>query len=154
MAIPVEMFLPATVPVIERSIELHQSPERVWRALTEPEEIARWFSPAATIDLRPGGHAAFTWADDADDCGGTYEARVEWVEPHHRFAFRWATLPNTPFEAAATTLVEWELMARPDGGTTLLVRESGFANEADRSANDGGWLKETGELARYLDGAA
>lgn len=154
MAVTTDLILPAPGGVIERTIELRQAPERVWRALTNPNEIAKWFSTGARLDLRPGGHATFTWSHEPDEHGGTYEARVERVEPQRRFAFRWTTPPNVPFETAPTTLVEWELHARPDGGTTLVVRESGFVNDVDRSANDAGWLKETGELARYLESAS
>jgi uncharacterized protein YndB with AHSA1/START domain len=45
--------------VLERVIDV--SPERVWRAWTEPEQLKRWFTPApwstadCEIDLRPGG---------------------------------------------------------------------------------------------------
>jgi uncharacterized protein YndB with AHSA1/START domain len=34
--------------------------ERVWWAITEPGELAQWFSGEAEIDLTVGGKAVFT----------------------------------------------------------------------------------------------
>jgi uncharacterized protein YndB with AHSA1/START domain len=36
-------------------IDIAADVARVWRALTEPENLARWCSPAADIRARPGG---------------------------------------------------------------------------------------------------
>lgn len=57
------VFYPVLDPeldlVLERSVDV--SPDLVWRAWTEPEQIKRWFTPApwrtvhCEIDLRPGG---------------------------------------------------------------------------------------------------
>ena len=50
---------PALDLVIERVVPV--SPDRVWRAWTEPEQLKRWFCPrpwqttVCEIDLRPGG---------------------------------------------------------------------------------------------------
>ena len=38
-----------TTAAIERHLELRAAPDRVWRALTDPKEIARWFSQHASI---------------------------------------------------------------------------------------------------------
>ena len=45
--------------VSRHSLGIHASPAEVYRALTDPSELVRWFVSAATIDLRPGG--AFRW---------------------------------------------------------------------------------------------
>ena len=49
------------------------------------------------------------------------------------------------------TTVEFELTERAGGGTTLLVRESGFLDEKHRAGNTEGWGEETAELVAYLD---
>ena len=37
----------------EHEIEIDAPPAAVWRALTEAQEIARWFAPDVTVELLP-----------------------------------------------------------------------------------------------------
>lgn len=78
--------------------------------------------------------------------------RVEAVDPQRYVAFRGASKPDVSVEESeATTLVEWWLEERPDGGTTLRLRESGFTRPEDRAGNEQGWAEELGELEELLD---
>jgi len=133
------------VPAIERTLELKAPRERVWRALTDPAEIARWFPQRAELDLRPGGDGTFFW-----EGYGSYAVRVEAVDPPSYFACRGAKQPDVGIDAGETTLVEWWLDERPDGGTTLRLRESGFTRPEDRAGNEEGWTEELGELLALL----
>ena len=134
---------------IERTLELRASPERVWRALTEPAELNRWFGHECELELRPGGDAWFGWPDD-----GRFAARVEVVEEQRRLAWRWAGHRDTPVDAGPSTLVAWSLERRPDGGPRLSLRESGFEDEAAFRENDEGWTDELGQLADHLNATA
>lgn len=140
------------VRAIERELMLRAGPERVWRAITDPEELSRWFGSAAELDLRPGGDASFSWSDGPD--AGRYAARVEEVEPNRRFCYRWARDTDTPVDAGPSTLVEFDLEPSADGGCRLRLRESGFEREEDRQSNDSGWTEELGELEEHLEKAA
>lgn len=40
--------------VIKKSIHLHATPERVWRALSETAEFGRWFRAEMTGEMREG----------------------------------------------------------------------------------------------------
>lgn len=140
------------VAAIERELELRQSPERVWKALTDPDELSRWFSSTASLDLRPGGDATFTWAPGHGD-SGTYHARVERVDPPNSFAYTWARDAEAQVEDGPSTLVEWELTPTATGGTLLRLRESGFAEEDHRAGNDEGWGDEIEDLRRHLEAA-
>ena len=140
---------------IERETVINAPVERVWELITEGEHVGRWFGDAgATIDLRPGGEMVIRWAEH-----GTTHARVVAVEPHTRFAYRWAPFQDPaggePVEGNST-LVEFTLT--PEGGATRLrVVESGFASLATSDeqrarnveGNTGGWRQELGELADY-----
>jgi len=138
---------------IERTVEVAQSPEKVWAALTTAEGLGAWFGDEATIDLRPGGAARMRWAE----AGFTAEMRVERVEEPRVFGFTWP-IYGLPEDDPRRTYVEFTL--EPAGaGTRLTVVESGFAQlpeDAHRKAYDGntdGWAKELAELAAYLDAA-
>ena len=140
---------------IERETTIEAPVERVWELLTEAEHLGRWFGDAgAEIDLRPGGEMVMRWAEH-----GSSRARIEAVEPPHRFAYRWAPFKDPggqePVEENST-LVEFTLS--PDGDATRLrVVESGFAALAcsdeqrarNHAGNTEGWAAELGELAKY-----
>jgi uncharacterized protein YndB with AHSA1/START domain len=130
---------------IERTVELRAAPERVWRAITDPDELCRWFPQQMALDIRPGAVGTFTWSEYGD-----FAVRVDAVEPPRYLAWRWAREPNVAADEAFMTLVEWWLTPRDDGGTTLRVRESGFADPEHRSGNEEGWDEELAELAELL----
>ena len=60
--------------------------DRVWRAVTEPDQLAHWFPSAVEVDLREGGEMSFTFP------GGEMEpmdGAVTVLDPPRRFAFLW-----------------------------------------------------------------
>jgi uncharacterized protein YndB with AHSA1/START domain len=136
--------------LIEREIVIEAPPGVVWSIVTEAEHLAGWFSDEAEIDLRPGGRLLLTW-----HAHGTYEGRVETVDPQRTFAFRWQTREGH-FSKANSTLVTMTLAAE-EGGTRLRVVESGFAalpwpaEARDRylDENTQGWRTELNELRAY-----
>jgi uncharacterized protein YndB with AHSA1/START domain len=135
---------------ITRTIEVAQSPDQVWAALTTAEGLGAWFGNEATIDLRPGGSARMRWDD-----GPTVEMRVERVEKPTVFGFTWP-IYGLPEDDPRRTYVEFTLEPISTG-TRLTVVESGFAQlpeDVYRKSYDGntdGWARELAELADYLD---
>lgn len=132
------------IDAIEQRMEFDAAPDRVWRALTDGDELASWF-PDAAFDLAPNANGAFVW-----EKYGSYAVRVERFEPPSVLAWRWAHKPDTDIDVDASTLVEFTLQARDDGGTILELRETGFATEAARQDNVNGWKHELAELAELL----
>ena len=140
---------------IERETVIDAPVERVWELITEAEHVGRWFGDAgAEIDLRPGGDMVIRWAEH-----GASHGRVVAVEPHTRFAYRWAPFEDPAGEAPEegnSTLVEFTLAAEGDG-TRLRVVESGFTSLAasdeqratNHASNTDGWRIELGELSGY-----
>jgi uncharacterized protein YndB with AHSA1/START domain len=105
---------------IEKEVLIDAPVDVVWRVITEPEQIVRWFSDEADIDLRPGGDGRLVFRS-----GESYQLQVEAVEPPHRFAFRWVQPQGSVARPENSTLVEFTL--EPEGsGTRLRVVESGF----------------------------
>ena len=146
-----------TVDQIERETTIAAPVERVWALLTEAEHLGRWFGDAgAEIDLRPGGEMVMHWSEH-----GTSRGRVEAVEPHRRFAYRWAPFKDPGGQEPAegnSTLVEFTLTAEGEG-TRLRVVESGFTAvewppERDaaevRAAHIEGWDRHLGDLDALL----
>lgn len=64
-------------------------PERVWSAVTEPAELARWFPAAVEGELSVGGHLRFTFAEAPEDAGDGGEGQVTELQPPRVFGFLW-----------------------------------------------------------------
>ncbi len=91
---------------------LPHSPARVWRALTDPELLARWLMPN-DFEARVGHRFTF-------DAGprGTAQCEVLALEINQMLQISWR---NRPLD----TVVTWRL--EPEGtGTRLFVEQSGF----------------------------
>ena len=130
---------------IDKTMKLTASPERVWRAITQADEISSWFPETIRWEARIGGEGWFGWEKH-----GRYSVRIEAFEPPRYMSWRWAREPDKPLEETDTTLVEWTLYPRLGGGTTLRVKESGFKTEEYTLANDAGWNAELSELLQLL----
>lgn len=139
---------------IERDILIEAPVDTVWRVVTEPGQIAKWFSDEASIDLQPGGEGALGF-----DGYGSVPIVVEAVEPPHRFAYRWTGPNGSGPRPDNATLVELTLAAEGEH-TRLRLVESGLANatpdEAARQRfyddHSAGWDKHLGELVEYAAG--
>jgi uncharacterized protein YndB with AHSA1/START domain len=95
--------------VIRCERRLKQSPAAVWKALTTPELVAKWWAPA---DIRAEVGHRFDI-----DMGkwGVQPSEVVEVEVEKRLAYRFVL----------DTLVTWELFSE-DGGTRLVMTHTGL----------------------------
>lgn len=131
---------------ITKTLEFDASPERVWEAISDPEQLGEWFPTAVEIDsFSPGNRGWLIWENH-----GRYRFEVEEIRAPDYLVWRWANDPEKELEETLTTRVEWHIEARPDGGSRLDLRESGFETEKYRAGNDEGWDKELGELVDLL----
>lgn len=134
---------------IEVDYELPQPPEKVWRALTEPELLARWLMQN---DIKPEVGHAFTMR--AQPIPGQWDGVVSCVvlavEPHKLLRYSWkgGTGPG-----ALDTTVTWTLQPGANGGTRLHLSHAGFtANNRFALENMGkGWRSHLAErIAKAL----
>ncbi|HJV29998.1 MAG TPA: SRPBCC family protein [Gaiellaceae bacterium] len=128
---------------IERTMTLDVPRADVWAAITEPDQISKWFGTDTELELRAGAKGVFRW--------DTTEVQfvVEEVDPPRRFSYRWE--PSELQTGGPTTLVEFTL-EETSGGTLLTLVETGFAAlpEQSRLENEKGWDEELGSLRDYL----
>jgi uncharacterized protein YndB with AHSA1/START domain len=120
--------------------------ELVWRAWTDPEQVARWFGPRGfttprstiTMDVRPGGTFEVTMISDDDGkaypSGGTF---LEVEEPE-RLAWRDRDMDLT------VTITLTDVGGRTEM-TCHVVGETGGAQAYD------GWSTMFDKLADFLD---
>ena len=90
----------------------------VWRALTDPAQLARWCSPGAVISARPGG--LFRASVDRVT---EFEAQIDVFEPERRL--RLLYLPSSKLPRADTVMVDDFILDRVQGGTIVRLLGSG-----------------------------
>lgn len=122
---------------------LAATPDRVFRAWTDPEVIGRWMSPVghaeAEVDLRPGGCLRVTMVGDGVRI--EHHGRFLAVEPPHRLVFTW----RSPYTGDADSRVSVALA--PDGdGTRLTLRHELLPPGVPASHRDG-WGRMLARLA-------
>ena len=114
---------PSKNETVTLDLDLPHPPEKVWRALTEPELLARWLLPVIGLELREG--AAFTFRTQPyPGWDGTVNCRVLEIVPHRRLSYAW----TVPF---LDTVVTFSL-APSAAGTLLSIVQSGFKAEQKR----------------------
>ena len=72
-------------PAIQFEKQCPHQPERLWRALTDPADLARWFPCRVDIEPREDGTVTFTDEPGAEPTTGTVLA----CEPAQRLAYTW-----------------------------------------------------------------
>ena len=112
---------------IRREVTVDAAPEVVWRALTDPGQLAAWFGADAEVDLRIGGAIRFRWPDGAERRGLVVD-----VDPPRRLVFRWRELrtSGSGLAVAEASVVAFTLEAE-EQGTRVTVTESQGVIAAD-----------------------
>jgi uncharacterized protein YndB with AHSA1/START domain len=129
------------IPVIDRQVVVPVDAAEVWRALTEPERIAEWFTEA--IPLAPVGHE---YRLDFGD-GSVIEGTVEALDPGRSFGYAWHWAGAPPSEVTHVTWSVTATDAEGDGSIIRLVHDGWAEAGLDRSARD----DHDGYWAGYLE---
>jgi uncharacterized protein YndB with AHSA1/START domain len=131
---------------IEDVVSLDASPATVWRALTDAEELTRWFPQAAAVEPGVGGTISLSWG------GGSFEkAIIEIWEPNRRLR----TVQQRRDAAGRLVEIAIDFFIESERGRTVLrVVHAGFGAGAEWDEEyDGtvrGWAYELRGLRHYL----
>jgi uncharacterized protein YndB with AHSA1/START domain len=115
-----------TPDTIEKDVVINAPAQTVYRVLTEPAQLARWFADAASLEPVPGGQGSLTFGDRATNQAMTVNLTVVAAEPPDRLVFRWGYPEDEQPAESNSTLVEVALTAQ--GGTRLRLTESGITS--------------------------
>ena len=127
---------------MRKQVELAASPAAVWQALTDPEELVRWFPLSARVNPGKDGRVFLSWGPEWEG-----EARIDGWEPQQ--LFRWVEGPTQD------VTIEWKIEAG-GGKTTLKLVQSGFTTgaaweEEYFGSTDYGWGFMLTNLRHYLE---
>jgi uncharacterized protein YndB with AHSA1/START domain len=123
---------------------LAHPPEKVFRAISEPAELAHWFPARMEAELRPGAPIRFTFEeDDAEAPAG----EILEVDPPKLLVYTWGD-----------DVLRWEIVPAGDGCRLLFsqtIAEDGLSGgRAGAARNAAGWDVCLARLSARLDGEA
>jgi uncharacterized protein YndB with AHSA1/START domain len=145
---------------IDRTIEIEAAPSRVWRALTNVDELSAWFQVRIEGTLAPDTDVWMT-SVQPEHAGQRFRVRFREMTPLRRFVWEWhpgEVDPNVDYSREPRTTVTFTL--EPAGrGTRLTVSETGFdqISLARRAKvhrdNSQGWAEVLVWLQTYVEKA-
>lgn len=142
---------------ITRTIRIDAPRETVWRLVTEPEHVARWWGhPMRFPDgIRAGSLGIFEWPEQNTE----FPVRIDRVDPPTHFGLTWGSGREITPETSSFML--FELSADGDNATLVTVTETGFLGHpdvAERRArmeeNTTGWNEVLDSLVAYAESTA
>jgi uncharacterized protein YndB with AHSA1/START domain len=121
--------------VIER--EIPHPPEKIWRALTQPQLIEAWLMKN---DFKPVVDHRFTFRAD----WGAVDCRVLAVEPNKTLSYAWAAY-------GLESVVTWTLTPTRTG-TRLRMEQSGFRPDQQQAYQgaQSGWQRFVAALEQVV----
>ena len=124
----------------------------VFRACTEPQELARWWgprgftTPAIEIDLRVGGRYRFAMQPpEGDRFHLTGEFRE--VDPPSSLVYTFAWEPPDPDDRETVVTLSFRDV---DGSTEVNFMQRMFATEERRALHEQGWTESLERLQELL----
>jgi uncharacterized protein YndB with AHSA1/START domain len=126
--------------------------ELVWKAWTEPEQLARWWGPSGIstpvetieVDLWPGGAFRLTMVSDADGSEFPTEMEFREVVEAERLVFGWEG--QRGLGAGQVTVTFRDLGDR----TEVTSHYDGFATDEIAADSQVGWNQQLDKLEGYL----
>jgi uncharacterized protein YndB with AHSA1/START domain len=146
---------------IDRTIEIAAPRERVWRALTNIDELSAWFQVKIEGAVAPGSEVWMT-SVDPQYAGQRFRVRFKEFRAPHRLVWEWhpgAVDPAVDYSREPYTTVTF-VLEPAKGGTRLSLSETGFdAIALERRAkvyadNNQGWAEVLVWLQKHVEAAS
>jgi len=141
--------------------DIAASPEAVFRALTDPKELAQWWGAEGiyrterwSVDLRPGGkwisHISMPEGapamTDRDTPGQTVGGEYITIDPPRLLEYTW----SPSWDDFAVTKVRCEIEPTPDGSRLTLIH-SGFGDRSKMASSHAeGWVRVLGWFTNWI----
>ena len=140
---PADTTAPSQTESISFEFDLPHAPEKVWRALTDPDLLAEWLLPVFDLELEPG--AAFTFRTQPyPGWDGTVNCRLLEIDAQRKLSYTW----TVPFLDTVVTFT----LTPTESGTRLSIVQSGFRSDQTREFGGAryGWTMMGGKLVDLL----
>ncbi|MBK8025272.1 MAG: SRPBCC domain-containing protein [Chloroflexi bacterium] len=137
---------------IERTIWIHASRERVWLALTHPQQVSAWFAPGTVFKSSGSEVGSRLYVEDQATGAELYTQILEVVDPPSRLELR--SQPESP----APSFVTSYRLDEENGGTRLTLVFSGYeglpegVRQQVMDENSTGFELMLGNIKAYIEG--
>lgn len=141
----------------ETIIDIKATAEEVFRAVTDPEQIVKWFAPYARVDGHVGGVYDISWDPELQG-DGTISV---WDPPKHFAQYTERSVAynceGQPVDTgtAQRIVIDYYIEAIGDGVTRLRLVQSGFGPESawddEYEATRTGWAEFLKKLKTILE---
>lgn len=129
---------------IKKEFTTTVSPERVFSALTQQDEIARWWTDDLSVKPEAGSPAEFRFRQRA------FVLQLEIAELDANKTVSWLSRQNPA--GWSNTRVTWQLTPTANGGTELVFTHDGFVPGSPEAQQVNGiWEYFLGSLKSYLE---
>lgn len=141
-------------PSLQLTRSYAASPEKVWRAWTDPQALKRWWAPepgdrvsVADLDVRRGGRFRIVFGGPegtAHEVQGTYRE----VVANRKLVFTWCWPRTTPERQSLVTIH----LRAAGGGTELVFTHEQLFDETVRDNHRRGWSELLVRLETFVKG--
>ena len=142
---PIDKTPPSQTESMSFEFDLHHSPEKVWRALTDPVLLTEWLLPVVELQLELEPGAAFSFKTQPyPGWDGIVNCRIREIEAHRKLSYTWVV-------GDMDTVVTFTLTPTASG-TRLSLVQSGFKPEQKQNFGGAryGWNMMGGKLVDLL----
>jgi uncharacterized protein YndB with AHSA1/START domain len=138
--------------VATATTEVAAPPERVWAALTEPEQIAAWMQGSKVTTSWEVG-TPITWDGEYD--GREYQDKGEvltYDEPHVLSVTHYSPMMGQPDEPESYHTLVYTLTASGDDATSLELTQDGNDSEEQAEQFSQNWQGMLAALKAHVEG--
>ena len=141
---------------IKKSIVINASPEVIFKAITDPNELTNWFPDQAILEPKVGGKMKFGFyknskrgnQDHGRDKDYFHEGTIIEFIPNKKISYTWEDSYEPDFPR---TVVTWELEEIENNKTSLKLLQTGFKADGKVKQYDEGWSHFLNELKKYCE---
>lgn len=125
---------------IKKEITINASAARVFKAITDPKQITKWFPDMESIDPRIGGKVSFKFLDfdtnNQNNKDHIMEGKITELEKDKKLVYTWghSDTPESPI-----TQVTWILEEIETKKTRVTITHTGFLDEISMKPYNEQW---------------
>jgi uncharacterized protein YndB with AHSA1/START domain len=144
---------------IKQEIIIDASIEKVFRAITDADQLTQWFPDVTILEAKEGGDVQFTFLKDKSDKLDKHlhkldkdhhvVGKIMKIVPNKELSYTWKhkDIPDFP-----ETIVSWQLEQLDENKTKLILTHTGFTDKDKKEYNrhTEGWSWFIRRLQNYV----